>query len=75
MINNITPAVAQSQDFRGEKSSKNDVFVEWVAKKNVLNTITTIITKSAILKEMADNGEIKVIGAYYDLHTGEVIFL
>ncbi|KIC93053.1 carbonic anhydrase family protein [Flavihumibacter solisilvae] len=75
MINNITPAVAQSQDFQGEKSSKNEAFVEWVAKKNVLNTITTLITKSAILKEMADNGEIKVIGAYYDLHTGEVIFL
>jgi len=27
------------------------------------------------LKEMADKGQIKIIGAYYNLHTGEVIFL
>ncbi len=75
MLSKIKPAVAKSQDFKGEKTSKNADFVEYVAKNNVLQTIETIRAKSPILKEMEDKGEIKVIGGYYDLHTGEVIFL
>ena len=75
MVSKITPAVSDSKEFSGEKSSRNEAFVEMVAIKNVLNTIESIKSKSPILKEMADKGEIKIIGAYYDLHTGEVKFL
>lgn len=72
MISKINPAVAKSQDFAGEKSTKNDAFVDYVAKNNVINTIETIRAKSPILKEMEDKGEIKIIGAYYNLKNGEV---
>lgn len=75
MLAKIKPAVARSQDFSGDKNSKNAAFVEYVAKNNVLETIETIKTKSPILKEMLDKGEIKIIGGYYNLHSGEVIFL
>src|SRR3954471_13004617 len=75
MLTKIKPAVVKSQDFTGEKASKNDAFVEHVAKNNVINTIETIKSKSVILKEMSDKGEIKIVGAYYNLKTGEVIFL
>jgi carbonic anhydrase len=75
MLSKIQPAVAKSQDFKGEKSSKNGEFVNYVGKNNVMLTIENIKKKSPILKEMADKGEIKIIGAYYSLKTGEVIFL
>lgn len=75
MLAKIKPAVVKSQDFKGDKTSKNDEFVDYVAKTNVIETIENIKAKSPILKEMADKGEIKIIGAYYDLHSGEVIFL
>ncbi|KAF2510036.1 carbonic anhydrase [Flavobacterium zhairuonense] len=75
MLSKIKPAIAKSQDFKGDKTSKNDEFVEYVAKNNVLETIENIKARSPILKEMSDKGEIKIIGAYYDLHTGEVVFL
>jgi carbonic anhydrase len=75
MLSNIKPAISRVKNFTGEKTSKNDAFVEAVAKENVLNTIETIKAKSSILKEMEARGEIKIIGAYYDLHSGEVIFL
>jgi len=75
MLAKIQPAVVKSQDFTGDKSSKNDAFVEYVTKKNILNTIEMIKQKSPILKKMSDDGEIKIVGAYYDLKTGEVIFL
>ncbi|MDR6844068.1 carbonic anhydrase family protein [Flavobacterium granuli] len=75
MLSKIKPAIAKSQDFEGEKKSKNPDFVEYVAKNNVLQTIETIRAKSPILKEMEEKGEIKIIGGYYDLHTGEITFL
>lgn len=75
MLTKIKPAVAKSQDFAGEKTSKNDAYIEYVAKNNIINTIATIRSKSPILKEMEDKGEIKIVGAYYDLKTGEVTFL
>jgi carbonic anhydrase len=43
--------------------------------KSIKTNEKTIKTKSSILKEMEAKGEIKIIGAYYDLHSGEVIFL
>ena len=75
MLTKIKPAVAKSQDFKGEKSTKNDEFVDYVGKNNVLNTISTIQAKSPILNEMVKKGEIKIVGAYYNLKTGEVTFL
>ena len=76
MLTKIKPAVVKSQDFTGgEKTSKNDAFVKYVAKNNVISTIETIKSKSPILKEMVNKGEIKIVGAYYNLKTGEVSFL
>ena len=75
VVARVRPAVNRSQDFEGDKTSKNAAFVEVVAKNNVVNTIETIRAQSPILKEMEDKGEIKIVGAYYNLHTGEVTFL
>ena len=75
MLTKIKPAVEQSGKFAGEKSSENADFVELVAKNNVLNTIEVIRKNSPILKEMEDDGQIKIVGAYYNLRTGVVTFL
>ena len=75
MLTKIRPAVVKSADFKGDKSTGNEEYVDYVAKNNVLNTIETIKQKSPILKEMADKGEIKIVGAYYSLKTGQVTFL
>lgn len=75
VVARVRPAVDRSQDFQGDKTSKNAAFVEVVAKNNVINTIETIRAQSPILKEMEDKGQIKIVGAYYNMHTGEVTFL
>jgi len=75
MLANIRPAVARSANFSGDKTSANPAYVAQVAQNNVLHTIDEIRTNSPILKEMEDKGEIKIIGAYYNLQTGEVSFL
>jgi carbonic anhydrase len=75
MLTKIKPAVISSVDFKGDKTAKNDAFVEYVAYQNIRHTIETIRKESPILKEMEDQGLIKIVGAYYKLKTGEVIFL
>jgi carbonic anhydrase len=75
MLENIRPAVTNSQDFSGDKTSANKEFVAYVSKNNVLNTIKVIREKSPTLKEMEDKGQIKIVGAYYNMSTGKVDFL
>ena len=76
MLENIKPAVANaSANFEGEKTSKNYEFVASVCSHNVLHAIEEIRAKSPILKEMEDNGEIKIIGGIYDMETGKVEFM
>lgn len=75
MLEKIKPAVEKSQDFNGEKTSKNDEFVKHVCVNNVQHAIQQIRERSAILKEMEANGEIKIVGAYYNLADGSLEFL
>ncbi|MDX5420967.1 MAG: carbonic anhydrase [Hymenobacteraceae bacterium] len=75
MLQNIRPAVQMSQDYKGERSSKNKEFVSHVSQVNVLNTVENIKKQSPILREMADKNEIKIVGAFYDMETGIVDFL
>ncbi len=75
MLSKIKPAVTMSQDFSGEKTSKNDGFVKHVSKNNVLYAIQQIREKSPILKEIEDNGEIKIVGAFYTLTDGTLELL
>lgn len=71
MLTKIKPAVEKTS-YDGEKSSKNYDYVDLVAKENVLLTIEEIKTKSPVLKEMLDKGEIDIVGCMYDLTTGKV---
>jgi len=75
MLDKIKPAVDLVSGFEGEKTSENDAFVHEVCVSNVNNTINEIRINSPILKEMEDNGEIKIIGTVYNMSTGEVMFL
>ena len=75
MLDSIKPSVEKSKAFTGPKSSANDAFVELVAKNNVLLAIENIRKNSPILKEMEDEGEIKIVGAYYHLRSGVVTFM
>lgn len=75
MLAKIKPAVALSGDFTGEKVSANDEFVKHVAENNVRHALQQIREKSPILKEMEDNGEIKIVGAFYNLTDGTLEFI
>jgi carbonic anhydrase len=75
LLARIKPAIQQAQGMPGDHSSKNPEFVTAVVEANVRNAIRDIESKSPVLKEMADKGEIRIVGALYHLNTGEVTFL
>ncbi len=76
LINKIEPAVAEVKEPKDEslRNSKNLDFVNEVAAKNVVLTIENIRERSKVLSEMEENGELLIVGAMYDISTGEVDF-
>ncbi|MDO1499731.1 carbonic anhydrase family protein [Winogradskyella maritima] len=76
LINKIEPAVEAVKEPADEsqRNSKNIDFVNEVALKNVEMTINNIRNRSSVLKEMEDNGEIKIVGGMYDISNGAVTF-
>lgn len=74
LLKKISPAVDACQHYTGTKTSKDADFVDLVIRENVKITVNNIRQQSTILKEMEAAGEIKIIGAYYDMDNGEVLF-
>jgi len=70
LVNQIKPAIVPH---------KNNLISEQViddtSKGNIKMTIDDIIQKSATLRHLVQNEEIKIVGAYYDIATGKVAFL
>jgi len=74
LLQKIRPAVDRCSDFSGAQTSKNPQFVDLVVRENVKVAVLNIRAQSPILREMEEAGEIKIIGAYYDMDNGKVTF-
>ena len=76
MLSKIKPAVnaVTEPSDASLRNSKNPEFVDKVSHMNVKLTLDRIHAESPILSEMEKNGDIMIIGAMYDINTGEVTF-
>ena len=77
MLAKIAPAVdAVAPDYNAEaRNSSNSEFVERVAHENVAQTVAAIAERSAVLRDLKDNGNIDIVGGMYDISNGRVTFL
>lgn len=75
MLEKIKPAVESFAGYENDKTSANAEFVHLVAQKNVELNIAKIRQESPILQEMEAGGEITIVGAMYDMTTGQVSFM
>jgi carbonic anhydrase len=73
MLSHIEPAVAATK-FAGKRTSKDKKLVQAVADTNAQLATRMILSRSPILKEMADKKEILVAAAMHDIETGRVSF-
>ena len=74
LLAKLQPSVYQEKETKSNRTSKNKEFVENVAQINVKRNVKNIIERSFILEQMVENGEIGVVGAMYNIETGEVEF-
>ncbi|WP_419213004.1 carbonic anhydrase family protein [Maribacter sp. X9] len=76
LINKIEPAVEAVKEPKDEhvRNSENLAFVDAVAAKNVELTIENIRSRSRVLADMEEKGEVMILGAMYDISNGEVTF-
>lgn len=77
LLSKINPAVLAVTEPENpeERTSKNAAFVDAVALENVRLTVQNVRTYSNVLRSMEKQGAIKIIGAMYDVASGEVQFL
>lgn len=76
LLSNIKPAVERAEEsYEGDETSSNDEFVTEVVNTNVRYTIEQMRERSSIIAELERNGDVVIAGAFYDLDTGEVMFL
>lgn len=75
ILNRIDPAVAEAAEDHKEDTSKNPEFVDACIEENVRYQVKQLTEKSAILKELADNGQIRIVGGVHNLASGKVQFL
>ena len=75
MLKNIQPAIDELSDDEGEKNSANKQFVRMVTEKNIRLTMDDIRQRSDVMRVMEQEGQLKIVGALYDMHTGKVDFI
>ena len=68
LINEIKPAVAKSAHLPGDP-------VNNAVRQNVLEQVKTLRDLEPVLSRKFEKGEILIVGAVYDIHTGKVEFL
>ncbi|MFL2936017.1 MAG: carbonic anhydrase [Myxococcota bacterium] len=71
---NINPAVQSVGHEHGPRDGDNPAFVQAVAEENVHLTIQKLLDRSLRLRAAVEDGSLEVVGAMYDLTTGEVEF-
>ncbi|RNC85200.1 MAG: carbonic anhydrase [Balneola sp.] len=74
LLGRVQPAIDAVTGY-DDRTSANAEFVDDVVHKNVDTTIDEMLAESPVLAGLLEQGEIMVVGAYYDLDTGEVTFV
>lgn len=69
-LGNIEPAMK-----RAGEPTEGDEYVQRVMIENVKQTVEDIVARSPVMAELIEAGELKVVGAWYDLATGKVNWL
>jgi carbonic anhydrase len=75
LLNKIQPSIYFERTTKENRNSGNAEFVEKVARIQVKRSVEAIIEQSVVLREMIENNELALIGAIYNVQTGEVDFM
>jgi len=74
LLAKIKPAVAAETRTIVDRTGNNPDFVNNVTNLNIANTLLHIYHKSSILRLMTEQNDVGMVGAMYDVNSGEVHF-
>ena len=74
LLDKISPSVDTVSVHHDNKTSTNAELVFEVTKQNVMASMEDIKTNSALLRDMIEAGDIKMVGGMHDIATGIVTF-
>lgn len=74
LLAKIEPSINEEASTQTDRNSSNPEFVENVATINVKRTAEEIMERSDILRDLIQQGKVGIIGAMYDVTTGQVEF-
>jgi len=75
LLNKVQPSIREIKEQFPRLDIKSQEGIDKVAFNNVHIMKQEILNKSVVLNEMLKNKEIALVGAYYKVETGEVIFI
>lgn len=75
LLAKVKPSIEHVKSQHKDLDIRSKEAVDMVAFHNVEHTIGHILEKSSVLKEMYENGDIGIAGAFYKVETGEVDFV
>ena len=75
LLEKVNPSIEYVKKNHAETEIDSAEGINLVASRHVEHTIEEVLQKSPILKDMYRNGEIGIIGAFYNVETGQVDFL
>jgi len=75
LLSDIRPAVEVVQMRHPGEDVCRAPHVDEISRENVLRTVKDITEKSTVIAELVAAGKLKVVGAMYDITTGEVTWL
>lgn len=75
LLEKVNPSIEYVKQNHTETEIDSAEGINLVASRHVEHTIEEVLQKSPILKDMYRNGEIGIIGAFYNVETGQVDFL
>ena len=67
LVEQIKPAII--------KNDNKDLVSDETSKNNVKMTIADILKRSPAISDLVKENKVKIVGAYYDLTTGKVVFI
>ena len=72
LLSKIKPAVKAETATQTNRNSQNTTFVNHVTELNIANTLQNIYLQSEIVRTMIKDDEIAMVGAMYDVNSGNV---
>lgn len=76
IVNEVSASLMEDECLPGEiDSPESEEFIDEIARRNVLRTVQGVTEQSEAIRRVMDGGRVLVVGAMYDVTTGEIIFL